>query len=970
MAIASNLVTNNITIAGCLSIYYQNVRGLRTKTNDIFLTSQALPYDIFALTETNLTSDFNNNELFPSNFNVFRRDVSSLDNNGFGRGILIALNNQFDGTLFNIPNTDQCELICVKINISSRCLYIMCCYVRPNEPFDTYQLICDAVDTVVEHINPSDDIIVLGDFNLPRLQWIESDDELHLITENAISSKEVLLVDHFSDSGLFQMSNVKNNLGRQLDLVFSTDADNCVVTASNHLLSTLDHYHPPLLLRLSYENDHTTADFEKSYSFNFRKANFDELNELLGAINFDFIFNFYTDIESVLEMFYAVIFNCFVQTVPYSPQKNITSSPPWYNNEVRSLRNRRNKFWKKYLNSGLDSDYASFLSAYSTFTELSESLYLEYINKMQFDLISNPKRFYQFINIKRKSDGYPSTLKYLDQSSGDPKIITNLFVNFFSLSFSDIDTTPDTHYFSYLKSYAQTSLVSVDITLESVISKIRNLKDDYSPGPDGFPAIVLKKCEVNLAQPLTSLFQLSISNHIFPKLWKNSYIIPIHKKGCKSEVSNYRPIAKLSCIPKLFESIVYDIMYFHCKSLFSPVQHGFLKSRSTTTNLTTFVSSTLCALENGNEVDVVTTDFSKAFDKISHKVIILKLQYLGFPSGFVTWLESYLKTRQYKVLFRSSISNPIIATSGVPQGSHLGPLIFILSINDVEHFINNSNLLVFADDMKISRIISSPDDSTLLQDDLNRYFTWCLKNFLELNVSKCQTITFSRKVFQIPSREYYINDQPLNRASYIRDLGVLCDRELNFRLHIDNIISRANSALGFVKRWSKEFSNPYVTKSLYMSFVRPLLEYASQVWSPHHTIHIHRIEAIQRRFIRFALRGLGWSDIYNLPPYEDRLRLINLQPLYVRREIADVIFIHQLITGVIDCNSLLEKITFNINSRNLRSIPFLNIHQHRTNYGLNEPMTRMMRAVNNRPECVDFHLNKLALKKCLSVATT
>ena len=243
--------------------------------------------------------------------------------------------------------------------------------------------------------------------------------------------------------------------------------------------------------------------------------------------------------------------------------------------------------------------------------------------------------------------------------------------------------------------------------------------------------------------------------------------------------------------------------------------------------------------------------------------------------------------RQYSVIFRSCISNPIKATSGVPQGSHLGPLIFVLSINDVEHVIKDSYLSVYADDMKIFRQISSPADHISLQNDLNRFSIWCQKNFLMLNTTKCQTITYSRKRLPPPPRDYFLNGIPVSRVTLFRDLGVTCDRELNFRSHIDSIISRANSLLGFVKRWSKEFSNPYVTKALFMTFVRPVLEYASQVWSPYHLVHRHRIQAIQRRFIRFALRGLGWADTHNLPPYGDLLKLINLQPLDKRRDVAD-----------------------------------------------------------------------------------
>lgn len=948
-----------------MSVYYQNVRGLRTKSRDVFNNSQTIPSDIFALTETNLTPSFYDNELFVSDYSVFRKDGIIEGSDSSGRGVLIAVHSKFDAMLYTLPNSELLELVCVKISLHKHCLYILCCYIKPGQPTGVYQNMVDVFDHLFESIDPCDNIIILGDFNLPDLQWEESDDGGYFISVNSVSEKEMLLTDRLSDLGLHQVSNVKNNLGRQLDLVFSTDVENCVVTESNHLLSTLDHYHPPLSLAVCYENENIITDSEKSYKFNFHKADFGKLNDLLSRTNFDFISDDNINIDIITDRFYLHIFSCFFQSIPYLPQKNVLSSPPWYTRELRSLRNHRNKLWHKFLTSRLVFDYSNYLTAFNNFATLCNSLYSEYIDRMQFELISDPKCFFKFINSKRKTDGYPSTMKLADISSPDPKIITNMFVTFFSKAFSDSSSEIDVTYFNYMRNCAQTSLTSIHVSPEIILEKIQSLKDDYSSGPDGLPAIVLKNCASPLIQPLTALFRLSISRGIFPKLWKDSYIIPIHKNGSKNEISNYRPIAKLSCIPKLFENIVYDSLFFHCKSLFSSSQHGFLKGRSTTTNLTEFVSKTVRALENGNEVDVVATDFSKAFDKVSHPIILFKLKELGFQPLFIKWVESYLKDRQYKVLFRSCISNAINATSGVPQGSHIGPLLFILTINDVEWVIKKSCLSVYADDMKIYREISSPSDSIPLQEDLNRFAIWCQKNCLELNIAKCQTITHSRKRLPSVPRDYLIGGAPVGRVSLIRDLGVLCDRELDFRPHIDSILCKANSALGFVKRWSKEFSNPYVTKSLFVTFVRPLLEYASQVWSPYHKVHIMRIEAVQRRFIRFALRGLGWADIYNLPPYEDRLKLINLQPLHKRRVCADIVFVHQLLAGNIDSSSLLGMFSFNINHRSLRSIPTFRLDYHRTDYGQNEPITRMSRNVNNNCDLLDFNKAKSSLKRAL-----
>lgn len=205
----------------------------------------------------------------------------------------------------------------------------------------------------------------------------------------------------------------------------------------------------------------------------------------------------------------------------------------------------------------------------------------------------------------------------------------------------------------------------------------------------------------------------------------------------------------------------------------------------------------------------------------------------------------------------------------------------------------------------------------------------------------------------------------MNKVDSFVDLGITCDSKLNFGLHVDFMVNRANSMLGFVKRWSKEFSDPYITKTLYMTFVRPILEYASQVWSPYHDVHINRIESVQRKFLRFALRGLGWIDPFNLPPYHDRLKLINLPSLEKRREVADIIFVHQILTAAIDSPYLLQHMGLNINTLSLRSVNLFHISYHRTEYGRFEPISRMLRSVNNNKSKFDFCLSKLSLKKLL-----
>ena len=223
-------------------------------------------------------------------------------------------------------------------------------------------------------------------------------------------------------------------------------------------------------------------------------------------------------------------------------------------------------------------------------------------------------------------------------------------------------------------------------------------------------------------------------------------------------------------------------------------------------------------------------------------------------------------------------SDMINVTSSVPQGSYLGPLLFLLFINDLFICLDGASFLFYADDLKIYEKVNNESDAVKMQRIIDKMSSWCSKNGMFLNVDKCSVISFSRRR-TIYYHDYSINEIQINRTSVIRDLGVFLDSKMSFKFHVNIIISKANSRLGLIKRFGKEFKDPYVTKALYCSLVRSILEYGTVVWMPFYDIDVKRIESVQKQFLLFCLRDLGWSNGYVLPSYRSRLNLINLLPL-------------------------------------------------------------------------------------------
>lgn len=303
----------------------------------------------------------------------------------------------------------------------------------------------------------------------------------------------------------------------------------------------------------------------------------------------------------------------------------------------------------------------------------------------------------------------------------------------------------------------------------------------------------------------------------------------------------------------------------------------------------------------------------------------------------------------------------------MPQGSHLGPLIFILFINDICSEIGSAKLL-YADDLKLYREIHSLLDCYALQTDVDSLLRWCTLNGMEANVKKCKTMTFCRTRSSLVF-DYAMDGRLLERVASFRDLGVLLDSKLRFNEHIVSATAKALAMLGFIRRNTTDFTDPYALKTLYCSLVRSILEYAVVIWAPYHSVHILRIERVQRKFVRYALRRLSWINPRELPPYEERCRLIRLPSLADRRTFLQRIFIFDILRGNIDCSSILTHLNFFVPARQLReNRALLWIPGHRTAYGYNNPLDVCCRKFNEICYlCFDFNVSKYVFKRRILV---
>lgn len=543
---------------------------------------------------------------------------------------------------------------------------------------------------------------------------------------------------------------------------------------------------------------------------------------------------------------------------------------------------------------------------------------------------------------KRGSGAFPSSMTYAGTVSDSGHGISELFSAYFHSTFNN---NSNTHFNSIdhdlYDKVSVSDIESIEINLSEIEKLLKSLDLSKAAGPDDLPAILITKCATELSIPLAILFHRSIKEGVVPRKWKSAFISPIHKSGPKDRVENYRPISKLCLVAKVFERIVYRQLYNQLSASFSPAQHGFLKGRSTVSNLVLFNDFVTVQMDSDNQVATIYTDYSKAFDRIDHALLIQKLRNLGVRGSLLRWFISYVQNRSQAVVLNGFSSSWMSIPSGVPQGSLLGPLLFIIFVYDIERCFVNSEYLLFADDMKVFRIVNNPSDEMLLQDDLHRLDQYCYTNKLELNVDKCFFIIFTRK--RIPFNSTFIlRNQVLKRGSHTKDLGVIHDSKLLFDLHISNIIGKACKAMGFIMRVSKPFKTMKSLKILYCAYVRSHLEYASQIWNPQYGIYIDRLERVQRRFTRF----LGFK--FKLPrmKYAQRCIKFHLLPLYLRRDISDVLFLAKVLRGSIDSPDLLRKIGLRVPHHRTRKRPLLHIPTSNSNYRQNSFLVRASNTYN------------------------
>lgn len=824
-----------------------------------------------------------------------------------------------------MTSVDNVECIFVSVRISSQPLLIGGVYIPPQSPSLLYSSYCDAVEEVYASCQPDTKVILVGDLNQPEVEW-----SLPRCVPINAASEHLLNMAHFIQAT--QVNSVFNSRGVLLDLVFSSVSSVLVRAASDPLLPQ-EAYHPALEFSVPFECSKSSD--RNIYVRNLRKCNVDEVRHWIESLNYPIL-----NEENVLDVFSQFcrdLGDCVCQNSPLV-RKTRSYFPSWFSSDLRALVINKKVLHRKYKMSLSHVDYCAFRAVRSQCKALTEICYSNYMRKIDVDVKENPKSFWGYIKSLCKVNTSPSKLIHDQVSVDEPSQMCELFADYFATVYAPPSSCNNDYLYE-----SNVNASSLNISAVEVERKLRCLDGSKGAGPDNITPLVLKSCSSVIAPHLTLYFNQLLGMGCFPDVLKHGYLVPVHKSGDISVVGNYRPIVLQSVIAKVFEALILDFLSFKFKNVFITEQHGFRPGRSTVTNLCLFTNYIYSAFSRHHQVDCIYLDFAKAFDRVSHSHLVVKLRALGFSGPLLRWIQSYLSGRTLQVKFASFLSSSVVrVTSGVPQGSLLGPFLFSLFINDIGSLLD-CKFVLFADDIKIYQEVSSVCHQLLLQKNLDNVAQWCEVNAMHLNVSKCQVMTFGRSRLLIPF-VYSLRGSMLKRVTVVKDLGVFFTPNLDPGEHILKICAKANRVLGLIARVSRNAFSPETLKCLYVTLVRPILEYGSPIWAPHQIGHCCSLNHVEKRFLRLmgVRDGQNYLDV-DVREVADHYGLVSLTS---RRIALDLFFLFKIVNGLVDCPELLQLIDIHVPHRTRLTQTFAK-HHYSTAYEYHSTVPRLMRLGND-----------------------
>ena len=834
----SNLINSG------LSVVHLNVQSLRPKLDIIEIELQS--YDILIFSETWLSPDVSNDNLSITNFNPpFRCDRVGRP----GGGVAIYVRDGITATERPDLSVNGVEAIWIEIQLSRKKLLVGGFYRPPNSNNNHWNLMEHSFDQAFNQTVA--DILIAGDFNINQT-----------MPSNKLSN---LIKSYNAHQLINNPTHFTENSNSIIDVFIVKHAHNVISSfVSDPITTALTRYHCPIACVLKFTKPKTSN--YKRHVWLYDRGDYNEFRNKLQSINWENTLNS-NNIDQTASTISDTIISAASQTIP---NKQVTIRPddiPWINNTIRKQMNTRNKIHKRAKQQNTEAAWSNFRKSRNKVTysirKAKETYEIKLINQINTSNISSKTWFKLVKNITNKQTKsiIPTLIVNKTTASTDQEK-TEMLNNYFCQQ----STLPDEKY-QPLPNLPNANSVLPELTIspQDVKDAITSVDPSKACGPDLVGPRLIREGAPVLAAPLSVYFTNLLHRSVFPSAWKLANVTPIFKKGDPSNAANYRPISLLSCLGKLMERCVHKALYnyFVSNNLLSPLQSGFIKGDSTINQLTFLYNDVCKALDEGKEVRSVFCDISKAFDRVWHRGLLHKLSALGISGSLLRWFSSYLSSRQQRVLYAGSSSSWSSINAGVPQGSILGPLLFLVYINDITTDIN-ANIRLFADDTSLYIVVDHPDTaSTVLNRDLQTVYSWSQTWLVSFNPVKSKSMLFSRKIKKPVHPQLHMNNIAIEHVESHKHLGITLSSDAKWTQHISLMLGKAWKRIGLLRSLKHHLNRPCLEK-MYMSFIRPLLEYGDILWDNCTNQQKSDIESVQNEAARIVSGATKYCNIQSM----------------------------------------------------------------------------------------------------------
>ena len=867
--------------------------GLENKLDELQIQVLEKEPDIVALTEVVPKNIQHNKEdrasLIPSyqlpNY-VLYHNIDDLE----GRGICVYVKSSLCANEVVINQAFE-ENVWIEVKIDNKYLKIGCVYRSPSGTSEEEHI--KLRNHIKEASQGTEECLIVGDFNYPTIDWEQNK------ATGPIGAREFL---EFISDELFIQHQTEatrrrgDNEPNTLDLVITKYDESIAIIEQEGPLGKGDH--DIIFIKTNIVKKQTVR---KENKLNLHKGDYEMLKRHMDQEWIEILQD--KDTIQSWTIFKEKLDEGMSNCIPKIPE-GVKVKPMWMNSETLEFVKKKQTAWKDLLKAKSEKrskeEIDELVRLYNRLSNLSRwatrKATKEFETKIARNAKENPKAFWRYT--KQKINVKSSVPDLIDPSTGRKTQCTKEQVDVLNAYYSSVFTDENLAKIPSVdqRTKSNKTIEWIEFTEEVVEKKLKGINPNKATGPDSIPGRVLKEISEVIAKPLCIIYQKSLNEHKLPEEWLSGEISPIYKgKGAKNDPSNYRPVSLTALICKGMEDIIRDeVVPFLTETEFiTEVQYAFIKGRSCVSQLIVVLDDWTRILDEDGNIDVIYTDFKKAYDSVPHIRLMKKVENAGIRGSVLGWIEAFLSDRKQRVKIGSTKSEWAEVKSGIPQGTVLGALLFLIYINDLPEKVKSAIIKLFADDAKIYKHIQDAADGDSLQEDINAACEWTDDWQLLFHPDKCKVLRLGKSNNK---QMYTIRDQDgrthnVNESDGEKDLGVIIDSKLKFEQHVNKKVAKANSILGIIKRSFKNLDSE-TFRFLYKALVRPILEYGQPAWTPFYEREADTLEAVQRRATCLV------ASIKD-QPYCDRLRHLKLPTLKHRRFRGDMIYTYKILTNQI-----------------------------------------------------------------------